>query len=278
MTVGGDGVAAILGGGDCDEGDAARHAGARDVPGNGVDEDCDGADAIARAAADPEVTRRTLADWRAQPDVAAALAGARDLDLLIVSIDALRADQLPPAAADRAAFPHLSALLDRSCWFQRAFAPAAGTPAAFPGPAFPPTVGAASGAATTGTATTGSVTAGPTGPATAGTTGAAGSPTGATAGATTGAAFAGACAGPSQPASPARAIATAATPPENSRVASFIGQDRDSEERARGCIPAFTHLLKNVSPLHTRSRSNSAKRHPPAERGADDARTEDEGR
>ena len=122
----GDGVAAILGGGDCDEGDPARHAGARDVPGNDLDEDCDGADAVARRAPDPQ-TARTLAEWRAQPAVVEALAKARDLDVVIISIDALRADQLPPAAADRAAFPHLSALLDRSRWFRHAFAPAAGT-------------------------------------------------------------------------------------------------------------------------------------------------------
>ena len=122
----GDGVAAILGGGDCDEGDARRHAGARDLPGNGVDEDCDGADAIAREAADPAIAR-TLADWRAQPDVQAALAQTRGYDVVILSIDALRADQLPPEAADRAAYPHLSALLERSRWFQHAFAPAAGT-------------------------------------------------------------------------------------------------------------------------------------------------------
>jgi arylsulfatase A-like enzyme len=124
--VDGDGVAAILGGGDCDEGDARRHAGARDVPGNHVDEDCDGVDAVARAAPDP-VAAQTLADWRAQPAVQAALARTRELDVVIISIDALRADQLPPAAADRAAFPHLSALLDRSRWFLRGFAPAAGT-------------------------------------------------------------------------------------------------------------------------------------------------------
>ncbi|HVV88709.1 MAG TPA: sulfatase, partial [Kofleriaceae bacterium] len=122
----GDGVAASLGGGDCDEGNPDRHAGARDVPGNGVDEDCDGVDAIAPPGPDPQV-ERTLAGWRAQPSVQQALAHARDFDVIIVSIDALRADQLPPAAADRAAFPHLSALLERSRWFQHAFAPAAGT-------------------------------------------------------------------------------------------------------------------------------------------------------
>src|SRR5439155_14223833 len=42
-----DGSSALLGGGDCDDLDAARHPGAIDVPGDGIDQDCDGADAIA---------------------------------------------------------------------------------------------------------------------------------------------------------------------------------------------------------------------------------------
>ena len=127
VDVDGDGVAAILGGGDCDEGDAHRHAGARDLPGNGVDEDCDGADAVARVTAPDEAAVRSAADWRARPEVAAALARARDLDVVMISIDALRGDQLEPLDQARASFPHLAALLDRSRWFQRGFAPAAGT-------------------------------------------------------------------------------------------------------------------------------------------------------
>ena len=70
---------------------------------------------------------QTQVDWRAQPAVVAALRQARDFDIVLLSIDALRADQLPPAAADRADLPHLSALLGRARWFQRAFAPGAGT-------------------------------------------------------------------------------------------------------------------------------------------------------
>ena len=41
----GDGYSALLGGGDCDDRDARVFPGAHDVPGNGVDEDCSGADA-----------------------------------------------------------------------------------------------------------------------------------------------------------------------------------------------------------------------------------------
>jgi hypothetical protein len=43
----GDGSSAVLGGGDCDDRDPERHPGARDVAGDGIDQDCDGGDAIA---------------------------------------------------------------------------------------------------------------------------------------------------------------------------------------------------------------------------------------
>src|SRR5262249_12894681 len=89
-----DGSAAILGGGDCDARDAARHAGAADKPGNGVDEDCDGADATPPPpppAAD-QARVADLATWRASPATAAALARLHDANVVILSIDALRAD------------------------------------------------------------------------------------------------------------------------------------------------------------------------------------------
>jgi choline-sulfatase len=115
-----DGSSKFFGGGDCDEGDASRHAGARDEPGNGKDEDCDGADAVVRVPVIDEAVARSLEDWRKKPEVTSVLEKTRTMNLLVISIDALRADQVPAGG-------NLQKLLDRSVSFEHGFAPAAGT-------------------------------------------------------------------------------------------------------------------------------------------------------
>jgi arylsulfatase A-like enzyme len=65
--------------------------------------------------------------FRAREDVVALLARTKRMNVVLVSIDALRADLLAPGAPDRADFPHITKLLDDSVWFTRAFAPASGT-------------------------------------------------------------------------------------------------------------------------------------------------------
>lgn len=121
----GDGSSAILGGGDCDERDPARHVGASDRPGNGIDEDCDGVDASPPPVATIDRGReQSLEAWRATPEVAALSARARDANLLIISIDTLRADHL---RADDPLTAHLRGFLASAAHFTTGLAPSAGT-------------------------------------------------------------------------------------------------------------------------------------------------------
>ena len=124
-----DGSSALLGGGDCDDRDAARHPGALDAPGDGIDQDCDGADAVAVAAPAAPAAPPPARDERAD---AAAATGAliertRGMNVLVIAIDALRHDLVAPGAPHRDDFPRIARLLDESIWFDRAIAPAAAT-------------------------------------------------------------------------------------------------------------------------------------------------------
>ena len=123
----GDGSSPILGGGDCDDGDDTRHPGAADKPGDGIDQDCDGADALPPPPPPPAPKPVDLASWRASAPVQSVIAKTKGMSVLLITVDALRFDMLAPDASDRAEFPELVKLLDESVWFTRAIAPASGT-------------------------------------------------------------------------------------------------------------------------------------------------------
>jgi arylsulfatase A-like enzyme len=124
-----DGHAAVLGGGDCKEFDATINPDARDVIHNGVDEDCDGQDQGSEWILPGDAARRQrLARWREEDERVRSFARrAAHMNVLLVVIDALRADSFTPVPENVRAFPTFFQVRRRSRWFTRAFAPAAGT-------------------------------------------------------------------------------------------------------------------------------------------------------
>lgn len=126
----GDGYSALFGGGDCDDTRADVYPGAEDIPGDGIDQDCEGGDAPlvapAAEATAPEPFAKTTS----------AKAGAFSGNLLIIAIDATRADRLGVAGYGRppghSLTPNLDTLANRGAYFRRVWAQAPNTPRSFP--------------------------------------------------------------------------------------------------------------------------------------------------
>lgn len=112
----GDGASWALGGGDCDDGDARIHPGAPEVPDDGIDQNCLAGDAKAATA-----TARDLAFASLPPSVPA------DSNVLLVTIDTLRADHLGAYGYPRDTSPHLDRLARDGALFVHGWAHAPST-------------------------------------------------------------------------------------------------------------------------------------------------------
>jgi len=115
----GDGASPILGGGDCDDLDFLRYPGAVDDPGDGVDQNCDGQDA-----------------GEAQEDAASPYAltpeEGRRLNVVLICVDAFRADRASFLGYARKTTPNIEALARRSWVFENVIAPSSTTRESIP--------------------------------------------------------------------------------------------------------------------------------------------------
>jgi choline-sulfatase len=109
----GDGYSSILGGGDCDDFDRDVHPGALDWPDDGIDQDCNGHSAT--------LTTPAAAPWATPPAL------PPDVNVVLITIDALRSDHVGAYGYPRATTPRLDALARESTRFGDAWAHAPST-------------------------------------------------------------------------------------------------------------------------------------------------------
>jgi arylsulfatase A-like enzyme len=112
-----DGASPLFGGGDCNDRDPSISPYAVDVPGNGVDEDCSGADLPAPVATPPSATT----------SAAPAPKVDHDYNLIFITVDTLRAAEMGFLGYDKPTTPNLDALAKESVVFDRAYAMASYT-------------------------------------------------------------------------------------------------------------------------------------------------------
>ncbi len=109
-----DGYSSVLGGGDCDDFNRDVHPGAFDFPDDGIDQDCNGHQATATPTPRPPFAT-------VPPTV------PKDLNVVVITIDALRADHLGAYGYKRPTSPRLDALAAESALFTEGWAHAPST-------------------------------------------------------------------------------------------------------------------------------------------------------
>lgn len=114
-----DGFSAVFGGGDCDDMDPAVHPGAFDWPDDGIDQNCLGGDAEVR-------------DRKPRPAFPVPDTVPDNLNVLLITVDALVATHMGCYGYERDTTPNLDRFAKTAVLFERSLSPAPSTRYAFP--------------------------------------------------------------------------------------------------------------------------------------------------
>jgi arylsulfatase A-like enzyme len=105
-----DGYASILLGGDCDDSNRNINPGASDKPGDGIDQDCSGADAL-------------LYHPPKKPSFKRPAELGNRMNVILILLDALRPDHVHFAGYSRKVTKNIDKFRKRATWFKRAYTP-----------------------------------------------------------------------------------------------------------------------------------------------------------
>jgi choline-sulfatase len=130
----GDGASAALAGGDCDDTNPEVGPAASEVPGNGIDDNCEGGDAPLEAEEAPVPASASAAPTSdgVNAPASAASPDAPRWNVVLIIIDTLRPDHLGLYGYERPTSPNLDAFARGAVVFERALATAPNTPRSMP--------------------------------------------------------------------------------------------------------------------------------------------------